>query len=109
MSREEAVARNEALFREINMRIAELEQAWGIEEIHFVCECGRAKCFTVMPMTMEEYKRLRSDPMRFAVLPGHEMLEFEDVVDAGERGYLIVQKHEETKSIVAPAEDAGPT
>ncbi len=50
-----------------------------------------------------EYEWLRQNPLRFAVLPGHEAPAVEDVVER-HSGYLIVEKHLETHSQVEAAD-----
>jgi hypothetical protein len=47
-----------------------------------------------MTMTLVEYGAVRADPANFAVLPGHEVVEIELVVEQHER-YVIVQKNED--------------
>jgi hypothetical protein len=53
----------------------------------------------VMRMTLAEYRSLRLDPHRFGVLPGHEVLEVEDVIERNDR-YLVVEKHVDTHELV---------
>ena len=48
-AREERLAGNEALFREVNERVAEvatkfIEVEVQTEKVDFTCECGRADC-----------------------------------------------------------------
>jgi hypothetical protein len=90
-SREERLAANEDLFRHVNERIAELTDTWG-GELDLVCECGDPECTQRIVLTIHEYETIRQDPHRFAVLPGHEIPDVEDVVDRNER-YLVVEKH----------------
>lgn len=42
-------------------------------------------------LTHDEYRQLRHDPAEFAVIPGHEQLDVEEVVDRNAR-WLIVRK-----------------
>jgi len=42
--------------------------------------------------------RIRTDPLLFAILPGHAMPEVEDVVSKGDR-FQVVRKHEEEEDI----------
>jgi len=58
--RDERMAANEALFREVNERIFDATAAladwpWGgaSSAIDFVCECGHAECFEQIPLTRE--------------------------------------------------------
>jgi hypothetical protein len=91
----EKSARNEALWREVNERIEELDAHMRVlphdELLEFHCECGRAECESRISMTPDEYRRVREQSDRFAVVPGHEQLEIERPVERNER-YLIVDK-----------------
>jgi len=93
-AREERLAANEDLFRHVNERIAELTDKWS-GELDLVCECADSQCTQRIVLTLEEYEQLRQHPHRFAVLPGHEIPDVEDVVDRNHR-FLIVEKHIET-------------
>lgn len=96
MDREQRLAENEILFREVNERIQELQAgAWGNHEIDFMCECADAACTAVLTLTPAEYEELRSNSRRFAVLPGHEVEDVERVVETHSR-YLVVEKNLET-------------
>lgn len=54
-------------------------------------------------MTLHEYEQLRQNPLRFAVLPGHEIADIEEVVERNER-FLVVEKHVETHDQVEAAD-----
>ena len=90
-SREERLAANEELFRQVNERIVELTDAWH-RELDLVCECADPECAQRLVLTTTEYEQLRQQSNRFAVLPGHELPEIETVIDCTDR-YLIVEKH----------------
>jgi hypothetical protein len=92
----ERQARNEALMREVNQRVAELREqgSWGdddrLMEIH--CECGAfPDCDTKLSLPVEDYERVRAQDDRFAVAPGHESSELETVVERTDT-WLIVDK-----------------
>jgi hypothetical protein len=87
--RRERAARNQALFREVNERIEDL--ARPAYSRAFICECCNENCNETLSITIEEYEDMRGDGNRFAVLPGHEDRDVEDVVQANGR-YLIVAK-----------------
>ena len=101
-SREERLAENEILFRRVNERIVELTDHWG-GSLDLVCECANPECASMMKATLHEYEVLRQNPRRFAVLPGHEIPEIEEVVERNER-YLVVEKHVETHDQVESAD-----
>jgi hypothetical protein len=93
--RERRVGENEALFREVNERIEELDATFGVQRREFtiVCECGLVTCAEHIAIAHDEYRELRENPTWFALIPGHEDTSVESVIDE-RHGYLIVQKHE---------------
>jgi len=101
--RERRIAENEARFREINERLArDLGALPGDGEIvAFVCECGMVDCADAVQLTIDEYRRVRQDPMMFVTLPGHEIPDVEDVASSSER-FVVVRKHAEASPIVDP-------
>jgi hypothetical protein len=108
-AREERLAGNEALFREVNERVAEVAEHFIEVETHsdpveFNCECGSADCTEQMAMTLHEYEAVRAAPNRFAVVPGHELPEIERVVDRHST-YLIVEKQDDDAAEVARETD----
>jgi hypothetical protein len=108
-AREERFAGNEALFREVNERVAEVAEHFvevekHSEPVEFNCECGRAECTEQVTMTLSEYDAVRAAPTRFAVVPGHELPEIERVVDR-HSSYLIVEKHDDDAAKVARETD----
>jgi hypothetical protein len=89
---QERLGANEAVFREINEGIERGQ--WPGEEdapISFRCECARLGCNELIELNIRQYEEVRSNPRRFIVLPGHERLDVEMVVER-HHGYLIVQK-----------------
>jgi hypothetical protein len=97
------IAKNEALFRDVNERVRQINDrqavATGTEALwDFLCECGHADCTQAMSLTLEEYERTRSNPVLFAVLPGHEQPEVERILEQGDR-FLLVEKLPEEQPI----------
>jgi hypothetical protein len=89
---QERLGANEAVFREINEGIERGQ--WPGEEdapVSFRCECARLGCTELIELSLREYEHVRSDPRRFIVLPGHERLAVETVVER-RPGYLVVEK-----------------
>jgi hypothetical protein len=101
-SREERLAENEILFRHVNERIVELTDRWG-GNLDLLCECANDQCTSRIELTLHEYERIRQNPRHFALLPGHEIREVEDVVERTER-YVVVEKHAETHDQVESAD-----
>ena len=87
------VGENEALFRDINERLRDLGEGFSLvaEEAEFVCECADTTCAERIRMSLPKYEEVRTDPKRFFVIKGHEIPEYEKVVqDLGE--YVVVEK-----------------
>ncbi|MDQ3778485.1 MAG: hypothetical protein M3310_06440 [Actinomycetota bacterium] len=101
----ERQARNEALMRTVNERIAAIDEhatTWASpdQRFEFHCECGRGGgCDGSVLMTLAEYDRVRSQRDRFAVVPGHENGAIEHVVEEDET-FLIVDKRDAVEDLV---------
>lgn len=107
--RKERLAGNEAMFREVNERVVDVaEQFLDIDPaatpVDFRCECGAAGCVEQIAMTLAEYEAVRADPTHFAVLPGHETLDIEQVVER-HPNYLVVEKQDSDAEEVARETD----
>ena len=105
-ARARRIADNESRFRDINERLeADLRRIpVGDDPVDFVCECGMIECTASVRLSIDEYERVRADPLLFALLPGHEIEDAEDVVARSERFY-VVRKKPETHAVV---EDTDP-
>jgi hypothetical protein len=92
--REKRIIRNEALFREVNAHIANLEERLGSEGelMPLLCECANTGCTTVIEVDRNTFQTVRQGPRLFFVAPGHG-LEEETVVGRG-ADYLIVRKED---------------
>jgi hypothetical protein len=93
--RAKRVAQNETLFREVNERVEEVASGFADDEedrpIGFVCECGRGDCTESIEATRAQYEAVRSNPLRFLLVPGHEDNSVERVVERSER-FVVVMK-----------------
>lgn len=78
---------NESLFRDVNAAAADVGSGFG--NIDAICECGNIDCTEPIRLTADEYSSVRSDPTQFAVTPGHEEPEVEDVVAKTEHFYTV--------------------
>ncbi len=87
------VGQNEVIFREVNERLRELGESFSLvtEVSDFVCECADTSCTDRIQLSLRDYEEVRSDPKWFVIVPGHELLEFERVMDQHD-SYLIVEK-----------------
>jgi hypothetical protein len=89
-------ARNESLFREVNERVKELNEAFDAlsRNAEWICECGNTECLEPIPMTHEEYEAVRARGSDcFFVKPdqAHVVPDVETIVERHER-YWVVQK-----------------
>jgi hypothetical protein len=100
-------ARNEALHREVNERLAQMDKradaSWATDDetFEFLCECGHGDdCDARVRMTLPEYEHVREQDDRFAVAPGHENVRIERVVSRTS-AYVVVDKIPEVEPYVA--------
>jgi recombinational DNA repair protein RecR len=88
------VGKNEALFRNVNERIEQLNESFATvtDTFEVICECGDSGCVTQIAIASDAYERVRTDATLFIVAPGHENSELEDIVDT-QGVYHVVRKH----------------
>ncbi len=102
-AREERLANNEILFRDINERIASIaepQSSPGDNHVYeFLCECSNIGCDLRLPITLAAYEEVREDPARFVVAPGHELPEIEIVISRSD-GYQVVRKEGDAADLV---------
>jgi hypothetical protein len=98
--REKRLALNEAMFREINERLEAQLPPDGNNYLSILCECADPDCTTRIEITPHEYQAARADPRQFILVPGHELVEVEEVMNHGQR-YEIVRKHGRAGAIAA--------
>jgi hypothetical protein len=97
---DEHQARTEALFRDVNERIAESAEGFAADHADFVCECGEQACTERVPATLDEYERVRADGRRFLIRPGHENDRIERVVERRPRFAVVEKFHGRVVAIV---------
>ena len=86
------MARNEALFREVNERIEDVQAGFSAGEgVDFLCECGSDDCTQPISLTLAEYEQIRQNPKHFVVVPGHDVVDVERVVEQKDH-YAVVEK-----------------
>lgn len=81
---------NEALFREVNEAVSSISGD-SAPDFEIVCECGDLGCSERIHITNAAYTALRSDSHQFALVPGHEIPDVEQVI-ADEGAYSVVRK-----------------
>jgi hypothetical protein len=106
LDRRERIGLNEAVFREVNERISDLAESFGLEEqpLDLVCECGDPACVERITMGRQEYEKLRADSTHFAVFSGHEEPDVESIVER-HGSYDVVRKHEGGPAEIAQRTD----
>jgi hypothetical protein len=104
VDREGRIGLNEAVFREFNERLEEVARGFELRALDLVCECANADCTDRITMAIAEYEQLRSDPRQFALVPGHELPELEEIV-ARRDDYVIALKRVGEPAEVAEATD----
>jgi hypothetical protein len=76
----------------VNDRIVELGEPLLLdasELLWLICECPNDDCTKAMRMAPAEYEELRAASDLYAVVPGHECRETEEIVGATERYVLV--------------------
>jgi hypothetical protein len=99
------IARNEAIFRAVNERVAEIQDT-ASRHTDFLCECGNLDCTEIISLADEEYREVRASATTFAVVPGHVLPDVETVIEKNDRFY-VVQKHREEAAIAEATDPSG--
>jgi hypothetical protein len=104
--RERKLGLNEAMFREVNERVEELNRTFAdfTDRLQVVCECADIGCAELIGVPAADYERVRSDAVLFIVAPGHEVADVEDVVEVHPT-FHVVRKREGEPERVARATD----
>ena len=89
--RAQRIGENEALFRSVNEQVRGLSDAWAVQDdtIRIVCECGTASCVEQIELHAAEYERIRAEAALFAIRPGHEAPDVEEVVARNDRYWTL--------------------
>jgi hypothetical protein len=108
MSDEQArrVGLNESIFRQVNEQIESLNHGLVTElsTMTVICECADGDCTERLEIAVSDYEKVRADPLRYIVVPGHELSDFESVVENGD-GYDVVKKRDGTAARLAEETD----
>jgi hypothetical protein len=99
------IARNEAIFREVNERVADMMDTEA-RTTSFLCECGNLDCVEELSLTDREYLKVRSKPSTFAVAPGHALEDVETVIEKTDR-FHVVEKHPHEAAIAEATDPNG--
>jgi hypothetical protein len=89
--RESRYAKNQALYRSVNDRIATLTGNWWAgQRLLIICECANTGCAKQIDVSLADYERVRELPDWFLIKPGHVVPEVEQVIEQHE-GYDIIK------------------
>jgi hypothetical protein len=104
--REDRIIRNEALYRDLNERVREVEEDMSLRGLvepepfsEYFCECGLEDCMDKIRLSREEYEEARSNSKRFVILPDHLIADVERVVHRVDGRYAIVEKLEGERAL----------
>ena len=92
--------KTEALFREVNERIAETAKDFDAKRPEFICECGDPNCTHRVEASLDEYEEVRADGATFLLAPGHDDAGIERVVAQRGQRLVIVEKVQRTARAV---------
>jgi hypothetical protein len=105
--RESRLAKNEAVFRDVNERVIEIKEELRPDPRSselvdgLICECSDPGCFErVGPLTLSEYEQIRADPRRFIIAANHQALDVESVLEMNPT-YWVVEKREGLPAAIA--------
>lgn len=88
----ERAARNEEVFRNVNRGIRVGAEQHHVETpLPFHCECSQASCVETVGVSLSNYERVAKERYRFIVIPGHQDLRVELVVEEHE-AFNVVEK-----------------
>jgi hypothetical protein len=91
--RERRLGLNEAMFREVNERVEDMNQTFASVTGSFdiFCECGDMSCTERITVPMAIYERVRGESTHFLLRAGHEDPTVENVIETHEV-FVIVEK-----------------
>jgi hypothetical protein len=104
--RERRIGLNEAVYREVNEKLRAVNEVFATitDTFEIMCECGHATCDERFSIAPDAYEELRRDPVLFAIVPGHEIPDVEEVV-AETEAYAVVRKRSGDPAKVAVQTD----
>ena len=105
--RERRLGLNEAMFREVNERVEDLNRATSgslTGSFEIICECGNTACLERITVPVSDYERARSNPLHFLLCVGHEDPLVERVIENRDT-FVIVEKEGVEVEQVAEATD----
>jgi hypothetical protein len=107
VSENERRALNEALFRDVNERIAESAERFDADQTEFVCECADPNCTVRVAATLAEYEGVRKKPTTFLLAPGHDEPDIERLVSDRGRFHVVEKMQEVVRQTVTRLDPRG--
>lgn len=105
--REERVAHNEGITRDINEGIERAQDgATRDDYIRMMCECGLDACDSKIAISVAEYEQIRSDAHEFAVVRSHVLEDVEKIVFETDR-FVVVRKVGEAGQVAEEEDPRG--
>ena len=87
----EQLVRGQVLRREVNERLAEIVPMGASGEV--LCECSRNDCTETLELSLRAHKIVRSSLNLFVIIPGHECVEIEQVIQASDTYSLVETRY----------------
>jgi hypothetical protein len=107
MLTENRLARNKALIRSLNQRVAVISETLDtFGSLKFMCECGIYACRKRIELTASEYQHIRPKPTHFVVHPDHVLHALEFVVLEYSDGHAVVEQRVTAAASAALATEA---
>jgi hypothetical protein len=87
------LARNKALIRSLNQRVAVISETLDtFGSLKFMCECGIYACRKRIELTASAFEAIRSEPTHFLVHPDHVLYALEFVVVEYVGSHVVVEE-----------------
>ena len=93
-------AHTEALFRDVNERIAESAERFDVDATQFICECADPNCTHRVEASLAEYEEVRADGATFMLVPGHDEPDIERVVADKGRFHIVEKVQQKVRQVV---------
>jgi hypothetical protein len=97
------ISESSDLFRCVNERIVDLAAPLMStrELLWLICECPNDGCTQTMRMTLPEYDAMRVQRGLYALVPGHEQRELEEIIRRTDRYVLFRTLHQPSRQEAA--------
>ena len=93
MLTEHRLAKNKALIRSLNQRVAVISETLDtFGSLKLMCECGIYACRKRIELTASAFEAIRSEPTHFLVHPDHVLYALEFVVLEYAGSHAVVQE-----------------